>query len=158
MAPVSHTLRALHSRNYRLFFVGQSISVIGMWMQMTAQSWLMHRLTDSSLQVAILGAVQTGPGLLIGPLAGALADRYDRRRLLQSAQVLLLIPSFLLGILTLMGSITPLQIIVLALFTGVLSAAEIPIRQAFIPEMVERADLVNAISLNSALFNLARLL
>jgi MFS family permease len=154
---VSNLLRALRSRNYRLFFAGQVVSLVGMWMQMTAQSWLMYRLTDSAFAVGLLGAAQTGPGLILGPFAGALADRYDRRRLLAATQLLLVFPAFALGGLTLLGRIDPLQIGLLALLTGVIRAAEIPLRQAFLPEIVEREHLFNAISLNSAVFNAARL-
>ncbi len=153
MTPV---LRVLQSRNYRLFFAGQAATVIGMWMQMTAQQWLMYRLTDSAFAVAVLSAAQTGPGLVVGPFAGALADRHSRRRLLQVLQTLALFPAFALALLTLSGVIDPLQIVLLALASGVLRAAEIPIRQSFIPELVERESLLNAIALNSALFNSAR--
>jgi MFS family permease len=153
---VQNLLRALRSRNFRLFFGGQAVSLIGTWMQMTAQSWLMYRLTDSNLAVGVLGAAQTGPGLLVGPLAGALADRHDRRLLLIATQVLSLAPSFLLGGLTLLGWINPVQLVLIALVAGVIRSAEVPIRQALVPDLVEREDLFNAISLHSALFNSAR--
>jgi MFS family permease len=156
MPAVTPLLRVLRSRNYRLFFAGQALTVIGMWMQMTAQQWLMYRLTDSAFAVALLAAAQTGPGLFVGPFAGALADRHSRRRLLMVLQALSLFPAFALALLTLAGWISPLQIVLLALASGVLRAAEIPIRQSFVPELVERESLPNAIALNSALFNSAR--
>lgn len=156
MPALTPLLRVLQSRNYRLFFAGQALTVIGLWMQVTAQQWLMYRLTDSAFAVAVLAAAQTGPGLVVGPFAGALADRHSRRRLIMLMQALALIPAFALALLTLSGWIDPVQIVLLALASGVLRAAEIPVRQSFVPELVERESLPNAIALNSALFNSAR--
>ncbi len=149
-------LRALRSRNYRLFFVGQGVSLVGMWMQMTAQSWLMYRLTDSAFAVGLLGAAQTGPGLVIGPFAGALADRYDRRALLVATSAASILPALVLAVLTLADRIEPLTLAALALVSGVIRSAEMPARQALVPAIAPREHLLNAISLNSALFNAAR--
>ncbi len=151
-------LRAFRSRNYRLFFLGQAVSLVGMWMQMTAQSWLMYRLTDSAAMVGLLGAAQTGPGLVIGPFAGALADRLDRRRLLQVAQVASLVPSLVIGVLVLADAMDAWLLVALALVGGIVRSAEMPVRQALVPLLVEREHLLNAISLNSALFNSARVI
>jgi MFS family permease len=154
---VPQLLRAFRHRNYRLFFGGQAASLIGMWLQLTAMSWLMYRLTQSSAWVAILTFAWQGPGLVLGPIAGAYADREDRRRILVVAQALSVVPAAILGLLTIAGSITPWQIVVLAFLTGIVRSFEIPTRQAFIPDIVASEDLANAIGMNSALFNGARL-
>jgi MFS family permease len=156
MRRMPELLRALRSRNYRLFFIGQAISLVGMWMQMTAQSWLMYRLTDSAFAVGLLGAAQTGPGLLIGPFAGALADRYDRRALLVVTNVLSILPALAIAVLTLADRIHPATLGALALLAGLIRSTEMPARQALVPSIVEREHMLNAISLNSALFNSAR--
>ncbi len=150
-------MRAFESRNYRLFFYGQAGSLIGMWLQLTAMSWLMYRLTHAATWVAFLTFAWQGPGLVLGPIAGALADRIDRRRILVVAQVLSVVPAAALGIFTVAGWITPWQVVVFAFFTGVVRSFEIPTRQAFIPDIVAAEDLAAAIGMNSALFNGARL-
>lgn len=128
-----------------------------MWVQMVAQSWLMYRLTDSAAAVAAVFLAQQGPGLVIGPIAGALADRYPKRRMLVMAQAGTAAPTFVLAAITLAGVVEAWHVIGLAFLAGLSRAFEIPIRQAFIPSLVEREDLPNAIGLNSILFNLARL-
>ena len=157
MRGVPRLLRAFRHRNYRLFFGGQAGSLVGMWLQLTAMSWLMFRLTGAAAWVAILTFAWQGPGLVLGPIAGAYADRVDRRRILIVSQALSVVPALVLGLLTLAGSITPSQIVVLAFLTGVVRSFEIPTRQAFIPDIVAPEDLANAIGMNSALFNGARL-
>lgn len=151
-------LRALRHRNYRLFFGGQAASLLGMWLQWTAQSWLVYRLTHSAAAVGLTTLALQGPGLLIGPIAGALADRHDKRRIMVIAQAASMVPALMLGGLTLLGHVAPWHIVVLALASGLARSFEIPTRQAFIPELVDAQDLPNAIALNSALFNGARLL
>jgi MFS family permease len=128
-----------------------------MWLQLTALSWLIYRLTDSAAWVGVLTFALQGPGLVLGPIAGALADRHDKRRILVIAQATSMFPALFLGLLTLGGAIRPWQIVGLAVFTGVAQAFEIPTRQAFFRELVGREDLPNAIALNSALFNVARM-
>jgi MFS family permease len=155
---VTQLWRAFRHRNYRLFFGGQAASLVGMWLQLTAMSWLMYRLTESSAWVAILTFAWQGPGLVLGPIAGAYADREDRRRILIVAQALSVVPAAVLGVLTIAGSITPWQVVVLAFLTGIVRSFEIPTRQAFIPDIVAQEDLANAIGMNSALFNGARLI
>lgn len=150
--------RALRSRNYRLFFGGQGVSLLGVWLQLTAQAWLMLQLTGSAAAVAILAVAQQGPGLLLGPFGGVLADRHDKRRLLLASQVAAAFPAILLGLLTLFGHVAPWHIVVLALLTGLTRAVEIPSRQAILPDIVGLEDLPGAIGLNSALFNSARLI
>jgi MFS family permease len=151
-------LRALQHRNYRLYFGGQAASLIGMWMQFTAQSWLMYRLTESSAAVGILAAAQTGPGLVLGPLAGALADRHDKRRLMMASLGASMVPALVLAIITVLGWVVPWHLVALTLITGLARAFEIPTRHAFIPDLVDRDDLHNAIALNSVLFNISRLI
>jgi MFS family permease len=128
-----------------------------MWLQLTALSWLIYRLTDSAAWVGVLTFALQGPGLVLGPIAGALADRHDKRRILVIAQAASMFPALFLGLLTLGGAIRPWQIVGLAVFAGVARAFEIPTRQAFFRELVGREDLPNAIALNSALFNVARM-
>ncbi|MDX1385820.1 MAG: MFS transporter, partial [Thermoanaerobaculia bacterium] len=99
--------RALSHRNFRLFYAGQAGSMIGMWLQLTAMSWLMYRLTDAAAAVALTTFAWQGPGLLRGPIAGAFADRHDRRRILIATQLLAVVPAFLLGVLTLGGVVRP---------------------------------------------------
>jgi MFS family permease len=150
-------LRALRSRNFRLFYLGQAVSLGGMWMQMVAQSWLMYRLTGSAAAVAAVFIAQQGPGLFIGPFAGALADRHPKKRMLVVAQSATAVPAFALAAVTIAGVVSAWQVMVLAFCMGLGRAFEIPIRQAFIPALVAREDLPNAIGLNSILFNLVRL-
>ena len=154
---MANLFRALRHRNFRLFAFGQAISLTGMWLQMVAQSWLMFRLTDQALAVALVAIAQQGPSLLIGPLAGALADRHSRQRMLIFSQIAVIAPSAALGWLSLTDAIMPWQILVLALASGVARAFEIPTRQAFVPQLVDRQEIPNAVALNSVIFNAARL-
>jgi MFS family permease len=155
---VRFVLRALRHRNYRLFFGGQSVSLIGTWLTRVATSWLVYRLTDSAVMLGIVGFAGQIPAFLLAPVAGVLVDRWDRRRLLVVTQTLSMLQSFALAVLALSDSIAMWQIIVLSLFQGVINAFDMPGRQAFVVEMVEdREDLGNAIALNSSMFNGARL-
>ena len=152
-------LRALQHKNYRLFFSGQSVSLIGTWMTRIATSWLVYRLTNSALLLGVVGFAGQMPSFLLGPFAGVLVDRWNRHRLLVVTQVLAMLQSLALGILTLTGLINIWQVIALSLFQGVINAFDMPARQAFVVEMVERReDLANAIALNSSMVNAARLL
>ncbi len=107
MADTPRVLRALQHRNYRLYFGGQAASLIGIWMQFTAQSWLMYRLTESSAAVGILAAAQTGPGLILGPFAGALADRHDKRRIMMASLAVSLLPALVLAVITILDWVVP---------------------------------------------------
>ncbi len=150
--------RALYSRNYRLFFGGQGISLIGTWMQQIAMSWLVYRMTNSAFFLGLIGFSSQICSFLFSPFAGVISDRWDRHRILVATQSLSMIQAFILAALTLMGSVTVLYLIILALFLGFVNAFDMPTRQAFVVEMVEkREDLGNAIALNSFLFNGARL-
>lgn len=151
-------LRALGSRNYRLFFGGQGISVIGTWMQLIAMSWLVYRLTNSPLLLGVIGFTGQIPTFILAPLAGVLADRWDRRRILVVTQALAMVQAFIVAGLTLSGIIAVWHLVVLSFFLGLVNALDGPARQALVVLMVEkREDLPNAIALNSFLFNGARL-
>jgi MFS family permease len=152
-------LRALRHKNYRLFFSGQSISLIGTWMTRIATSWLVYRLTGSALLLGVVGFAGQIPSFLMAPFAGVLVDRWNRHRLLLITQVLALLQSLAMAILALSGLIKIWQIIALSVFQGLVNAFDMPARQAFVVEMVERReDLANAIALNSSMVNAARLL
>ena len=152
-------LRALSHRNYRLFFSGQSISLIGTWMTRIATSWLVYRLTGSALLLGVVGFAGQIPSFLLAPLAGVLVDRWNRHRLLIVTQVLALLQSLALALLALTGLINIWHVIILSILQGLINAFDMPARQAFVVEMVEkREDLANAIALNSSMVNAARLL
>ena len=152
-------LRALRNKNYRLFFSGQSISLIGTWMTRIATSWLVYRITGSALLLGIVGFAGQIPSFLLAPLAGVLVDRWNRHRLLIATQVLALLQSLALALLALTGLIRIWHVIALSVFQGLINAFDMPARLAFVVEMVEkREDLANAIALNSSMVNAARLL
>jgi MFS family permease len=157
--PGSFIFRALSHRNYKLFFAGQSISLIGTWMTRIATSWLVYRLTGSALLLGVVGFAGQIPSFVLSPFAGVLVDRWNRHRLLVATQVLALVQSLVLAILTLTGVIKIWQVIALSIFQGLINAFDMPARQAFLVEMVtRREDLANAIALNSSMVNAARLL
>ena len=152
-------LRALRSRNYRLFFTGQSISLVGTWMQQVAMSWLVYRLTGSAFLLGLVGFVSQIPTFLLAPVAGVLADRWDKRRLLITTQTLSMLQAAALAFFVLAGTVQVWQILTLGLILGIINTFDIPARQSFIVEMVDnREDLGNAIALNSSMFNAARLI
>jgi MFS family permease len=152
-------LRALRYRNYRLFVAGQGVSLVGTWMQQIAMSWLIYRLTGSALLLGLIGFTSQAPSLILTPLAGVLADRWDRRRLLVATQALAMLQAAVLAGVVLANVVQVWQVILLSVVLGVVNAFDIPIRQSFVVEMVEnREDLGNAIALNSTLFNAARLI
>jgi MFS family permease len=151
--------RALSHRNYRLFFGGQGISLIGTWMQQIAMSWLVYRLTDSALLLGVVGFTSRIPTFLLASLAGVLADRWNRYRVLVITQTLSMIQAMILAILVLTGAIAVWHIIFLSLSLGLINALDIPTRQSFVVDMIEkREDLGNAIALNSSIVNGARLI
>ena len=158
MANLAFAVRALRSRNYRLFFAGQSVSLIGTWMTRIATSWLVYRLTNSAALLGIVGFASTIPSFVFGPIAGVLVDRWDRHRTLTLTQVLSMIQSFALAALALTGVIKIWEIIALALFQGLIGAFDMPVRQSFVIQMVgHRDDLGNAIALNGTMVNSASL-
>jgi MFS family permease len=151
--------RALQHRNFRLFFGGQSISLVGTWITRVATSWLVYRLTGSELMLGIAGFVGQLPTLFITPFAGVLVDRMDRRKILVITQAASLVQSALLAVLTFSDVITVRQIIWLQVVQGVINSFDTPARQAFVSEMVEdRNDLPNAIALNSSMVNGSRII
>jgi MFS family permease len=151
------TVRALRHRNFQLFFAGQFISLVGTWMQTVAQSWLVYRLTGSSLLLGSVGFASQFPVFLFAPIGGSIADRHNRHRIVVGTQIASMILAFVLAWLTLSHRIHVWHIFVLAALLGVVNAFDIPARQAFIVEMVGREDMMNAIALNSSMFNAARI-
>lgn len=151
--------RALRHRNYRLFFAGQGISLVGTWLTRVATSWLVYRLTGSALLLGLVSFAGQVPTFLLAPFAGVLIDRWNRHRILVVTQAIAMAQSALLAYFALSGTITVAHLLVLALVQGLINAFDMPARQSFVVEMVEsRADLPNAIALNSSLVNAARLL
>ena len=152
-------LRALRSPNYKLFFTGQSISLIGTWMTRIATSWLVYRLTDSALLLGVVSFAGQIPSFFLAPIAGVWIDRWNRHRTLVWTQVFSMIQSFALAALALTGTINIWSLSALVLMQGLINAFDMPARQAFVVEMiVDRADLGNAIALNSSMVNGARLI
>ncbi|MFO7188857.1 MAG: MFS transporter [Pseudomonadota bacterium] len=152
-----HALRALRSPNYRLFFAGQFVSLLGTWLQTVAVVWLVYRLSGSPLLLGLTTGLQQLPLLLLSPVAGVWSDRHDRRKVLIVTQLLGAVQAGLLALLTFLGSIEVAHVMVLALALGLINAFETPTRQAFVLDMVgDKRDLPNAIALNSMLFNSAR--
>jgi MFS family permease len=150
------TLRALQYRNFQLFFSGQLISLIGTWMQNVAQSWLIYRITGSSLQLGAISFCGQIPIFLLSPVAGIVADRYNRHRVVIATQTASMVLALILAALTLTNTVQIPHIYVLAALLGIVNAFDIPARQSFMVEMVGRPDLMNAIALNSSMFNASR--
>jgi MFS family permease len=156
---ISHAWRALRHRNFRLFFSGQSISLIGTWMTRVATSWLVYRLTGSALLLGTVGFVGQVPTFLLAPFAGVWVDRLNRRNVLLWTQALAAVQSLLLAGLTLSKRITIGEVLVLSAFQGLINAFDMPGRQAFMVQMVDdKRDLGNAIAINSSMVNMARLI
>ena len=152
-------VRALGSRNYRLFFFGQVVSLVGTWITTTATSWLVYRLTGSPLLLGLVGFAGQFPAFLLGPVAGIAVDRWDRHRLLVVTQTISMLQSFALAALVLSSRITLEWIVGLSVLQGLVNSFDMPARQAFLLTMIEnKEDLGNAIALNSSMVNLARLI
>lgn len=152
-------LPAFSSRNYRLFFAGQGISLIGTWMTQIATIWLVYDLTKSPLMLGVVGFSSQIPSFFLAPFGGVFVDRFSRHRTLIGTQILAMIQSLALAVLALTGVIQVWHIIALSLFQGFINAFDAPARQTFVPELVERReDLANAIAVNSTIFNGARLI
>jgi MFS family permease len=152
--------KALFHRNYRLFMVGQTLSLVGTWIQRMAMMWLVYQLTGSAFLLGVVGFCEQIPIFLLAPFAGVYADRWDKHKALCRIEAFALAQAFLLGLLTLFNVVEIWHIILLSLCLGVINAFEVPIRQSFVVEMVERdkESLSNAIALNSTVFNLSRLI
>lgn len=154
----SHGWRALQHRNFRLFFSGQSISLIGTWMTRVATSWLVYRLTGSAWLLGVVGFAGQIPTFLLAPFAGVLVDRLNRRKMLVWTQALAGLQSLALAVLTIAKVINIQEVIWLSVLQGLINAFDMPGRQAFLVQMVEdKQDLGNAIALNSSMVNMARL-
>src|SRR5881396_526019 len=151
-----HTFRALRHRNYRLFFWGQLVSLIGTWMQQTAMSWFVYQLTNSKLLLGVVAAIGSAPMMLSSIWGGSLADRHPKRSILLATQTAQMICAFFLAAGVWTGFATPSFIVVIAALNGVAMGFDMPARQAFTVEMTSCEDLLNAISLNSSIVNGAR--
>jgi len=154
----SDSLRAFKHRNYRLFYAGQSVSLIGTWMQTIAQAWLVLELTDSEVALGIVTMMQFLPIMLLVLFAGVIADRVNKRDFLFATQMLAMLQATILALLVVTDSVELWHVYVLAFVLGVSNAFDLPTRQSFVVEIVGRDDLVNAVSLNSGMFNGARLI
>ncbi|MDD5067346.1 MAG: MFS transporter, partial [bacterium] len=156
---LKQVVRTLHSRNYRLFFSGQGLSLIGTWMQQVAVSWLVYRLTDSTFILGLTGFAGQFPVFLLAPFTGVLADRWNKHRMLIIIQSLSMLQAAILAFLVLTHTIQVWSIVCLSIMLGLVNAFDTPVRQSFIIDIIDRReDLGNAIALNSAMFNGARLI
>lgn len=156
---IRNIIRAFKYRNYRLFFAGQGISLIGTWMHRVAMSWLVYRLTDSAFLLGLIGSLGQLPCIIFSPFAGVIADKYDRRRIMIVVQALSMIHAFILASLVLTNTIALWHIIILSTLLGIVNIVDIPVRQSFVVQMIEKKeDLGNTIAMNSFMFNSARLI
>ncbi len=154
-----HLFRALYSRNFRLFISGQLVSLIGTWMQQMAMSWLVYRLTHSALLLGMVAFLSQGPGFVIAPFAGIMADRFNRHKILILTQALSMAQALALAYLSFSGHIQVWQVLYLSVFMGIVTGVDIPVRQAFVVDMLDKPEyLSNAVSLNSSVFNGTRLI
>ena len=159
-APITqfHGLRALRHRNYRLFFFGQLISLVGTWMQQVAQGWLVLQITHDPLWLGIVSVAQFGPVIIFGLFGGLIADQWPKRRILLATQTSAMLLAFALFLLTVTGVVQVWHVMILAALLGITNSIDMPTRQAFAVEMVGREDVTNAVGLNSAMFNASRVL
>lgn len=156
---ISFTFRALKYKNYKLFFFGQCISLIGTWIQQIAINWLVYSLTGSALLMGVIVFSATLPSLILSPFAGVLVDRINKYKALIIIQILFMVQAFVLALLTTFGIVKIWHVVILSIFIGIITAIDMPLRQSFIVKLVDDTiDLGNAISLNSSVFNLARLI
>lgn len=154
---VNTTFRALKYRNYRLFFFGQCISLVGTWMQQLAMSWLIYSLTKSPLLMGVIAFTGSLPSIIVSPFAGVWVDRVDKHKALILIQSLFMIQAFILALLTLNETVKIWHIVTLCILLGITAAIDMPLRQSFAGQLVDNSDdLLNSISLNSSSFNLAR--
>ncbi len=159
VAKLSYMWRALGHRNFRLYFYGQSISLIGTWMTRIATSWLVYRLTGSAFLLGVVSFAGQFPSFLLAPFAGVFIDRWNRHRLLIFTQMLAMLQVLALAVLTLGQWITIWQVVALSILQGLINAFDMPTRQALMIELIDKKeDLSNAIALNSSMVNAARLL
>src|SRR6202012_4636469 len=153
------TFRAFKSRNYRLFFTGQSVSLIGTWMQKTAVSWVIYSLTHSTFMLGLTLFASLFPSFIFSLIGGVVSDRYDRYKVLLTTQIASLIQAVLLAVLILLKHYAVWEILTLSVILGIINAFDVPARQSLVYEMVEnKADLPNALALNSSMVNLSRII
>ena len=152
------TLRALRHRNFQLFFSGQLVSLTGTWMQTVAEAWLVYRLTHSALLLGAVGFASQFPVFLVAPVGGIVADRKNRHKVVICTQIASMVFDSMLAVLTLANVVQVWHVFVLAILMGIVSAFDIPARQSFLVDMVGKEDLMNAIALNSSMFNGARII
>lgn len=152
----SNTFSSLKHKDFRYFIVGQAISSIGTWMQRTAQTWLLYTMTNSAFLVGLLGVFQCGPMLLLSLFSGVIVDRFPKKKLLYITQTAYMIQALILYVLVFTKSITCWQIFALAVISGLVTTLDMPTRQSYFVELVGKRDLPNAISLNSTIFNIAK--
>ncbi|ATW26200.1 MFS transporter [Candidatus Formimonas warabiya] len=157
-ARLGRTFPALTHKNFRYFWFGQCLSLMGTWMQRTAQQWLVYTITKSAFLLGVLGVAQFGPMLIFSLFAGVFADRYPKKSVLLFTQAALMIQAFILAVLVLSGHIYYWQVLILAAILGLVSTLDMPTRHSFIIELVGRKDLTNALALNSSIVNLARII
>ena len=158
MSIATNITRAFKHKNYRDFFFWQFLSFTGTWLQVTAQSWLIYRLTGSALFLGLVGFASSLPALILAPLSGVTADRFKRRDVLLTTQILCVIQGVILAALFFSGHINKWHILILAILLGIANSFDVTARQTFIPLLVNRNDLINAIALNSSMFNAARII
>ena len=151
-------IAALHHRNFRLFWFGQMISLVGTWMQNVAQGWLVLQITNSPFLLGLVSMLGTLPVLIVSPIGGALADTFNKRTVVITTQITAMLLAFILATLVLTKQIQYWHIVILASILGITMSIDAPTRQSFVVEMVGKKDLLNAIALNSSVFNLARIL
>jgi MFS family permease len=155
---IKEIFRSLRNKNYRIFYIGQGISLIGTWMQQVATSWLIYRLTGSAIALGVSTFLSQIPALIVSPIAGTYIDKMNKLTIIKIMQFLMMLVAFALGILTLKNRITVNLVYILYCLLGILNAIEIPSRQSMFVELIDKKeDLPNAIALNSSLFNAARL-
>jgi MFS family permease len=156
---ISQIFSSLESRNYRLYFTGQGISLIGSWMQSIAMSWLVYRLTGSVFLLGLVGFTSQIPSFVLSPFAGVFTDRFNRHRIMVLTQILFMVQALILSVLVLTNIVAVWHVIVLSLFYGFISAFDAPARQSLVVNLIDKpSNLGNAIALNSAMFNGARLI
>jgi MFS family permease len=153
MLRLPRMFRSIENRNYRLYFFGQMVSLLGSWLQSVAQAWLVYRLTGSSFQLGLVVFIGQAPLLFLAPIGGLIADRYPRRWVVVATQVNSMLLAFALAALTLWGHVQVWQILVVAGLQGIINAVDVPTRQALVSEIVDADNLLNAVALNSSTFN-----
>lgn len=152
------TFSSLRHRDFRCFIIGQGISVIGTWLQKTAQTWLLYTLTKSPLLLGLLGVFEFGPTLLLSTFSGAIVDRFPKKKLLYFTQTTYMIQALILFLLVYTNHITYWSIFILAVISGFATTLDMPTRQSYFVELVGKEDLPNAVSLNSSIFNIAKII